>query len=81
VSAGSWEGIRTCLLIDVATRASGEGNLGEIVTCAPAYDARKWGGEFGRDYHLLSHTVLEGKPNANHVRARISNSCTQRLHK
>jgi hypothetical protein len=28
----------------------------------------------------LSHPVLEGKPNANHVRARISNSRTQRLH-
>jgi hypothetical protein len=27
-----------------------------------------------------SHPVLEGKPNANHVRARIINSCTQRLH-
>jgi hypothetical protein len=30
---------------------------------------------------LLSHPVLEGKPNANHVRARIRNSRTQRLHK
>jgi hypothetical protein len=29
---------------------------------------------------LLSHPVLEGKPNANHVRARIRNSRTQRLH-
>jgi hypothetical protein len=29
---------------------------------------------------LLSHPVLEGKPNANHVRARISNSRTQQLH-
>jgi hypothetical protein len=28
----------------------------------------------------LSHPVLEGKPNANHVRARISYSCTQQLH-
>jgi hypothetical protein len=28
----------------------------------------------------MSHPVLEGKPNANHVRARISNSRTQRLH-
>src|SRR5688572_30038859 len=28
----------------------------------------------------LSHPVLEGKPNANHVRARISNSRTQQLH-
>jgi hypothetical protein len=25
----------------------------------------------------LSHSVLEGKPNANHVRVRIRNSCTQ----
>jgi hypothetical protein len=29
---------------------------------------------------LMSHSVLEGKPNVNHVRARIRNSCTQRLH-
>jgi hypothetical protein len=29
----------------------------------------------------LSHPVLEGKPNANHVHARIRNSCTRRLHK
>jgi hypothetical protein len=28
----------------------------------------------------MSHPVLEGKPNANHVRARIRNSCTQPLH-
>jgi hypothetical protein len=30
--------------------------------------------------HHVSHPVLEGKPNANHVRARIRNSRTQRLH-
>jgi hypothetical protein len=28
----------------------------------------------------VSHPVLEGKPNANHVRARISYSRTQQLH-
>jgi hypothetical protein len=28
----------------------------------------------------MSHLVLEGKPNANHVRVRIRNSSTQRLH-
>jgi hypothetical protein len=28
----------------------------------------------------MSHPVLEGKPNVNHVRARIRNSRTQRLH-
>jgi hypothetical protein len=28
----------------------------------------------------LSHSVLKGKPNANHVRARIRNSRTQQLH-
>jgi hypothetical protein len=28
----------------------------------------------------VSHPVLEGKPNANHVRARISNSRTRQLH-
>jgi hypothetical protein len=32
------------------------------------------------DVGQLSHPVLEGKPNANHVRARISYSCTQQLH-
>jgi hypothetical protein len=31
-------------------------------------------------HRLLSHPVLEGKPNTNHVHARIRNSCTQRLH-
>jgi hypothetical protein len=29
---------------------------------------------------FLSHPVLEGKPNANHVHARISYSRTQQLH-
>jgi hypothetical protein len=29
---------------------------------------------------LMSHPVLGGKPNVNHVRARIRNSRTQRLH-
>jgi hypothetical protein len=29
----------------------------------------------------MSHPVLEGKANANHVRARIRNSRTQRLHR
>jgi hypothetical protein len=29
-------------------------------------------------YHV-SHSVLEGKPNANHVRARIRNSRTRRF--
>jgi hypothetical protein len=28
----------------------------------------------------MSHLVLEGKPNVNHIRARISNSRTQQLH-
>jgi hypothetical protein len=31
-------------------------------------------------YMLVSHPVLEGKPNANHVRDRISYSRTQQLH-
>jgi hypothetical protein len=31
-------------------------------------------------YVDMSHPVLEGKPNANHVRARISYSRTQQLH-
>jgi hypothetical protein len=31
-------------------------------------------------FMVLSHPVLEGKSNANHVRARIRNSRTQRLH-
>jgi hypothetical protein len=39
--------------------------------------------ELGRDSESannVSHPVLEGKPNANHVCARISNSRTQQLH-
>jgi hypothetical protein len=28
----------------------------------------------------VSHPILEGKPNVNHVHVRIINSCTQRLH-
>jgi hypothetical protein len=32
----------------------------------------KWEGPY-----IVSHPVLEGKPNANHVRARINNSLTQ----
>jgi hypothetical protein len=31
-------------------------------------------------FDIMSHPVLEGKPNVNHVRARISNSRTQQLH-
>jgi hypothetical protein len=39
------------------------------------WDALEWDGvEAG---HHLSHPVLEGKPNANHVRARIRNSRTR----
>jgi hypothetical protein len=38
---------------------------------APAMHRGRW---------LMSHPVLEGKPNANHVRARISYSRTQQLH-
>jgi hypothetical protein len=44
-----------------------------------------WGQEqvatFKSIKQYLSHPVLEGKLNANHVRARIRNSRTQRLHK
>jgi hypothetical protein len=35
---------------------------------------------YGEDKGHMSHPVLEGKPNANHVRARISYSRTQQLH-
>jgi hypothetical protein len=42
---------------------------------------RDFGRFRGGGRSCLSHPVLEGKPNANHVRARISNSRTQRLHK
>jgi hypothetical protein len=38
----------------------------------------KWLFPFSREF--LSHPVLEGKLNANHVRARISYSRTQQLH-
>jgi hypothetical protein len=33
-----------------------------------------------RTYQTVSHPVLEGKSNANHVRARIINSRTHQLH-
>jgi hypothetical protein len=36
--------------------------------------------EAARPRGLMSHPVLEGKPNANHVCARISNSRIQQLH-
>jgi hypothetical protein len=36
--------------------------------------------EEGKDGLTMSHPVLEGKPNVNHVRARISNSRTHQLH-
>jgi hypothetical protein len=42
--------------------------------------AGRWGWLETRAGSALSHPVLEGKPNANHVRARIRNSRTQRLH-
>jgi predicted RNase H-like nuclease (RuvC/YqgF family) len=45
----------------------------QLKTCKINFDQLK----FARD---VSHPVLEGKPNANHVRARISNSRTQQLH-
>lgn len=32
----------------------GRGIWGEIVSCAPAFDASKWAGEFGRDCRLCS---------------------------
>jgi hypothetical protein len=41
----------------------------------------KYGPAIVDDYtRLMSHSVLEGKPDANHVRAKIRNSRTQRLH-
>jgi hypothetical protein len=51
------------------------------LTCGPAWLS---GGAPDKSCRLsgvpLSHPVSEGKPNANHVRARISNSRTQQLH-
>jgi hypothetical protein len=41
-------------------------------SCAASAGTCSWG--------TVSHPVLEGKPNANHVRARISYSRTQQLH-
>jgi hypothetical protein len=38
-------------------------------------------GKAAEEGAAVSHPVLEGKPNTNHVRARISYSRTQRLHK
>jgi hypothetical protein len=47
-------------------------------TTAAAMGEQRQGTDLG--LLLLSHPVLEGKPNANHVRARISYSRTQQLH-
>jgi hypothetical protein len=44
---------------------------------APAQMGRR---ETEHEGGRMSHPVLEGKPNANHVRARISYSRTQQLH-
>jgi hypothetical protein len=43
-----------------------------------SFDAHQSPDDFSRG--SLSHPVLEGKPNTNHVRARISYSRTQQLH-
>jgi hypothetical protein len=44
------------------------------------HDARSSIPPCAEQHPRLSHPVLEGKPNANHVRARISYSRTQQLH-
>jgi hypothetical protein len=46
---------------------------GDVWPAAPAYALTLW-------WRKMSHSVLEGKPNANHVRARIRISRTQQLH-
>jgi hypothetical protein len=46
-----------------------------LLVVVPVTFTRNW--TFSNE---VSHLVLEDKPNANHVRARISNSCTQQLH-
>jgi hypothetical protein len=57
----------------VVTRATG--HLGsEGVAVVAVGEARMASTSF------VSHPVLEGKPNVNHVRARISNSRTQQLY-
>jgi hypothetical protein len=45
-----------------------------VMEASMCWQLQAWGGRG------VSHLVLEGKPNANHVRARISNSRTQQLH-
>jgi hypothetical protein len=43
-------------------------------------DEQRASGQQREEQQTMSHPVLEGKPNANHVRARISYSRTQQLH-
>jgi hypothetical protein len=52
----------------------------EIRHTGQAFPLVDLGALSGRGASLVSHPVLEGKPNANHVRARISYSRTQQLH-
>jgi hypothetical protein len=53
----------------------------EVLTLMPERCARggSWGMGGGLSARGACNPVLEGKPNANHVRARIRNSRTQRL--
>jgi hypothetical protein len=62
--------------IDASTVARHQTQLIRLIT----YDRSVSGQEKDPLEWFLSHPVLEGKPNVNHVRARISNSRTQQLH-
>jgi hypothetical protein len=75
LSVGWGEGVILCLYVD------------DILILGTSLDVIKKTKDFlSNDFEMkdlgeaVSHLVLEGKPNANHVRARISNSCTQQLH-
>jgi hypothetical protein len=68
-----------------ASRPGAHSSVGKSGTISPALAGREQHRPGGLSCPPLapgqvSHPVLEGKLNANHVRARIRNSHTQRLH-
>jgi hypothetical protein len=79
-TSGRWSSTRMTTSLVVERSKPGCG-LPPALIFKDVHHPRWGGGRAEWELRLLSHPVLEGKPNANHVRARIRNSRTQRLHK
>jgi hypothetical protein len=74
---------RSCPVWWLGCRPPGQKEEKEEGPQLPEAAVHRFGGrshDRGPGRPQLSHPVLEGKPNANHVRARISYSRTQQLH-